>query len=808
MAELSTSCSSLKEDDVGEVPEDLVNQSFASEKAAVHFYSSYAAGKGFSVRLDELRKLQNGTIRSRDVVCHRQGQPPEKRQVTLEKALAGKRNNRLSTRCGCQAMIRIVREVTNGEVTNGVEEWIIMVHVKEHNHSLLSAEEVLSLAAFRYITPEDGDRIKLLRRAGIKVSDILNVLRLEKGEALNFNAQDVRNFIRKEAVNYQEATGIHDATELLKILKQKGEKDTSFFYDFTVDEDGRLENILWIPGCAKRIAATFADVVVFDTTYRLNRYHMPFGCFVAVNNHGQSVVLGGTLMRSETSESFQWIFQAWCTGIGRTPDSIMTDQDRAMKDAICTVMPRTKHAFCLWHITQKFSSWFSFKLRDTFGDFMKDFHSIIQVETAQEFGELWFTVMDKYQLGDDKHILDLFQLKEFWCPVFLRRHFFAGMLTTQRSESLNALMDYFMNAQTRLYEFIEAFDRVIVSRLEAVAVADLRDKMGTHRSVTSTKFEEKAFSLLTTYAFKLFKEQLVLSLEYVVEGGYVSHHEHSDKKRTVNWDPETQTIQCSCLYFEFTGILCRHSLRALVHYNVIELSDEYFPRRWCKGAVEMSTSVEGRRISASEADIWKRKFISKAKAVGECGASSPDLRAKLEADLDSMHQYAFGGVADSEEPRKDFPTIRGKRVLVSAAPCSSTLGSSVLVDKTNLTESSVMVENPPICVTKGRPKSNRLQSTVDKVCKVTSRTCRGCGEKVNHDKHNCPVLLAEKKRDTDRKENEALLQYLKRSVSPAGLDAGTLANLIKASGPSTEKGNHKPDSSSNGSSHSGIRRSS
>ncbi|KAL3686317.1 hypothetical protein R1sor_008891 [Riccia sorocarpa] len=275
------------------------------------------------------------------------------------------------------------------------------------------------------------------------------------------------------------------------------------------------------------------------------------------------------------------------------------------------------------------------------------------------------------------------------------------MLTTQRSESLNALMHYFMNAQTRLYEFIEVFDRVTVSRLEAEAVADLRDKLGIHRPVTSTKFEEKAFSLLTTYAFKLFKEQLVLSLEYVVEGEYVSHHEHSDKKRTVNWDPETQTIQCSFLYFEFTNILCRHSLRALVHYNVIELSDEYFSRRWCKGAVEMSTPVEGRRISTSKADIWKRKFISKAKAVGECGASSPDLRAKLEADLDSMQQYAFGGVADSED------------------------------------------------------------------------------------------------------RSEALLQYLKRSVSPADLDTATLTNLIKASGSSTKKGNRKPNSSSNSSSHSG-----
>ncbi|KAL2651728.1 hypothetical protein R1flu_019856 [Riccia fluitans] len=51
--------------------------------------------------------------------------------------------------------------------------------------------------------------------------------------------------------------------------------------------------------------------------------------------------------------------------------------------------------------------------------------------------------------------------------------------------------------------------------------------------------------------------------------------------------------------------------------------------------------------------------------------------------------------------------------------------------------------------------------------------------------------------------NEALLQYLKRSLSPAGLDVASLSNLIKANGLSTENGNRKPDSNTNGTSHNG-----
>jgi hypothetical protein len=51
------------------------------------------------------------------------------------------------------------------------------------------------------------------------------------------------------------------------------------------------------------------DAITFDTTYKINLYEMPFGLFVGVNNHFQSVLLAGVLLTDETIETFRWVFR-------------------------------------------------------------------------------------------------------------------------------------------------------------------------------------------------------------------------------------------------------------------------------------------------------------------------------------------------------------------------------------------------------------------------------------------------------------------------------------------------------------------
>jgi transposase-like protein len=39
---------------------------------------------------------------------------------------------------------------------------------------------------------------------------------------------------------------------------------------------------------------------------------------------------------------------------GQAPKAIMTDQDRAMKNAIAIVFPESRHRYCMWHIMKNF----------------------------------------------------------------------------------------------------------------------------------------------------------------------------------------------------------------------------------------------------------------------------------------------------------------------------------------------------------------------------------------------------------------------------------------------------------------------
>jgi len=47
--------------------------------------------------------------------------------------------------------------------------------------------------------------------------------------------------------------------------------------------------------------------VVFDTTYKVNSYDMPFGIFVGVNNHGKTILFGCALLQIETTRASRWL---------------------------------------------------------------------------------------------------------------------------------------------------------------------------------------------------------------------------------------------------------------------------------------------------------------------------------------------------------------------------------------------------------------------------------------------------------------------------------------------------------------------
>jgi hypothetical protein len=101
--------------------------------------------------------------------------------------------------------------------------------------------------------------------------------------------------------------------------------DPGFQFSVDFDEDKRIKTLLWTSGKSRSQWSHFGDVVTFDTTYCTNLYKMPFGIFVGVNNHFQSVLFAGVLMRDETASSLKWVFNEFLTLMGgKAPMTIFT----------------------------------------------------------------------------------------------------------------------------------------------------------------------------------------------------------------------------------------------------------------------------------------------------------------------------------------------------------------------------------------------------------------------------------------------------------------------------------------------------
>ncbi|KAH7849560.1 hypothetical protein Vadar_019618 [Vaccinium darrowii] len=226
----------------------------------------------------------------------------------------------------------------------------------------------------------------------------------------------------------------------------------------------------------------------------------------------------------------------------KPPKTILTNQDPWMTEAISKELSLTKHAFCIWHITAKFSGWFTATLQNQYSNWCMDFYKLYKLDSYDDFEHQWLQVISKYDMVMNKHVNGLHQIKHFWAPCYLRGYFFGGMTTTGRSESINAFIKRFVTAHISLVEFAKQIDLSI----EDVEQTQSHDTMlETYRGSclrTLSPLEEQAHSILTPYAFKLFQEEFGRATQYSVlkeKGGEFVLQYYKDKSsqmHKVSWD--------------------------------------------------------------------------------------------------------------------------------------------------------------------------------------------------------------------------------------------------------------------------------
>ncbi|GKA41564.1 FAR1-related sequence 5-like protein [Tanacetum coccineum] len=245
------------------------------------------------------------------------------------------------TRTGCMAMIQVT-------LKQGL--WVVDRFGAGHNHTLDLPSQVLKQRSHNIFhrSNECKDVVTLLTKAGMKPADItkmVNVFRENEEDKLSrVQCSNIVSNKRKYNLG-KECHGI------IMHFQEKAKTNQDFYFAMDLSKDGTLKSVFWADGRSRSTYCQFGDVVIFDTTYRTNKFSFPFALFVRVNHHGQSILFGGALFQNETETTFTWLFKSFLNCMHYCPPvSIIKDQDLAMGNAIAKVFPKSRHRFCAWHI--------------------------------------------------------------------------------------------------------------------------------------------------------------------------------------------------------------------------------------------------------------------------------------------------------------------------------------------------------------------------------------------------------------------------------------------------------------------------
>ncbi|XP_038680234.1 protein FAR-RED IMPAIRED RESPONSE 1-like [Tripterygium wilfordii] len=539
----------------------MVGMLFQDLDEVFGYYKRNGQRKGFSVKRRTVNKDKAGMIKYVTFTCGRSD-----KCISKSENFVNPRSN-AKNECKARMSARIAKD----------GKWEISKFLDVHNHAM-SPTQSRYFSCNRDINTHVKRQLEINDIAGIRPNKSHNAQVIGAGghENLHFLEQDTRNLLVKVR---RLRLGEGDANAIQSYFMKMQSHNDEFFSLTDWDDNGRLKNVFWADPRSRAACREFGDVITFDTTYLTNKYDMPFAPFLGVNHHGQSILLGCGLICNEDTDTFIWLFSAWLACMHNVyPVGIITNQDRAMKNAIVVVFPKTRHRLCLWHILKKVPE----KL-GSYNEYEQITYALGEVvyesQSTMEFEGSWNMMIENFNLQGNSWLGTMYAEREMWVPIYVKNFFWTGMSTTQRSESINAFFDGYVSSTT-LKQFVEQYNNALRNKAEKESVTDFNSYHKHLNCATSYLMEKQMLDLYTESKFKEFQKELT-GLLY----GMIKSVMRNDM-------------------FEFRGILCRHALTVLIRNGEEKIPPHYIFRRWRKDIRRYHTRVKvhykGMKITADQ----------------------------------------------------------------------------------------------------------------------------------------------------------------------------------------------------------------
>lgn len=565
---------------------------FDSKEEAFSYYKEYAKSLGFSAIIKASRRSRiSGKFIDAKFACTRYGNKREPSTAEATSSLSNTddmstipvkrkrgRVNLSSAKTDCKACMHVkIRQ--DGR-------WIICSFIKEHNH------EILPDHAYYFRRHGNLDlvsRNKAVRSRTTKMNVTMSKKSGGHKRVDNQNGSTVNQSGSEQHLALDEG----DVQAMLDHFMCMQDENPNFFYAIDLNVEQQLRSVFWIDAKSRLDYRHFGDVVLLDTTHIKNEYKLPFVPFIGVNNHCQFLLLGCAIVSDESKSTYLWLMRAWLRAMdGRGPKVILTDQDKFLKEIVAEVLLGSRHCFCLWHILNKIPEKLS-HVRRQHANFMTKFNKCVHKSwTNEQFEKRWWKMIGRFNLHNDNWLCSIYEDREHWIPTYMTGNFLAGMSTMQRSETMNCLVDKYVQRKTSLKEFFEQYKVILRGKCEEEAKADFETLHKQPALKSPSPFGKQMIALYTNAVFKKFQSEVLGVVachpKKESEDGPTKMFRVQDFENNqdfiVSWNEITSDTSCSCRLFEFNGFLCRHVLIVLQISGVHNIPSQYILKRWTKDA--------------------------------------------------------------------------------------------------------------------------------------------------------------------------------------------------------------------------------
>lgn len=666
---------------VGEDEEPRTGMTFRSEEEVIRYYMNYANRVGFGVTKISSKNADDGK-KYFTLACN-----CARRYVSTSKNPS---KQYLTSKTQCRARLNACVALDGSSTISRI--------VIEHNHELGQTRG-------RYFRLDESSGTHVERNSelndqgGINVGRNLQSVGLEMNGCGNLTSgeNDCRNSVQKVR---RLRLGRGDVDAIHSFFHRMQKQNSQFYCAMDMDDKRNIQNLFWADARCRAAYEYFGEVITLDTTYLTNKYDLPLVPVVGVNHHGQTILLGCAILSNVDAKTLTWLFTRWLECMhGHAPNGIITEDDKAMKNAIEVAFPKARHRWCLWHIMKKVPEMLGkYSRNESIKTLLQDV--VYDSLSKSDFMERWGNMIEHYNLHDNEWLKWLFDERHRWVPVYVKDTFWAGMSTAQRNESIDSFFDGYVNSKTTLKRFVEQYDDALNDKIEKESMADFDSFNSTIACVSHFGFEvhfQKAFTIAKFKEFQVEVSSMMYcntsferledlnSIFSVTENKKVKE-KIKDVVFKVSFNEKDFKLQCTCCLFEFKGILCRHILCVL---KLIGKTDSmpsfYILPRW-------------------------RKYVKRRYTLMKHGFE--ELQ-RVNMACDAFYEVASTMINSEDDLQKVMNRIKDLKTVLSSKEPSS----RITQEHTSTPNHVTRIVDPTVTLSNGHPLSKRKTSNVDQILK-------------------------------------------------------------------------------------------